>query len=73
MVYGLPWMGSKSRYARWILAHIPKDPILIDLFAGGCAVTDAALQRGQRVIACECVTCVANLLKKTKRQNLSRN
>lgn len=51
--YGLPWMGSKSRYAKWILSHIPKEPILVDLFAGGCAVTDAALERGQRVIACD--------------------
>lgn len=63
--YGLPWMGSKSRYARWILSHIPREPILVDLFAGGCAVTDAALERGQRVIACDRCAEALELFQRT--------
>lgn len=53
MGYGIAWMGSKSRWAKWILSHIPREPVLVDLFAGGCAIADAALERGQRVIACD--------------------
>lgn len=63
--YGLPWMGSKSRFAKWIMSHIPKEPILVDLFAGGCAVTDAALERGQRVVACDRCWQVLDLFDKT--------
>lgn len=51
--YGLPYRGSKSRIAGWVLDHLPGGPALVDLFAGGCAVTHAALLSGRwrRVIA----------------------
>ncbi|MGN0885550.1 MAG: DNA adenine methylase [Candidatus Spyradenecus sp.] len=53
MPYGLPYQGSKSRIAEKILAILPPADTLIDLFAGGCAITHAALLSGkyQHIIA----------------------
>ena len=42
--YGLPYMGSKNKIAEWVVAHIPQADTLVDLFAGGCAVTDCAMR-----------------------------
>ncbi len=47
MSYGLPYMGSKSRIADKILDLIPPGEVFVDLFAGGCAVTHAAILRKQ--------------------------
>lgn len=41
--YGAPYQGSKSKLADWIVDLLPAGGILIDLMAGGCAVTHAAL------------------------------
>lgn len=41
--YGLPYKGSKSAIADWVIDHLPPGETLIDLFCGGCAVTHAAL------------------------------
>jgi site-specific DNA-adenine methylase len=41
--YGLPYMGSKSRIADKIINFLPCGNTFVDLFAGGCAVTHAAL------------------------------
>lgn len=46
MRYGLPYMGSKSRICGWLMDHLPPAKHFIDLFAGGCAVTHAALVSG---------------------------
>ena len=43
MKYGLPYRGSKSRIASDIVEHLPSGTALYDLFAGGCAVTHAAM------------------------------
>ena len=53
MSYGLPYMGSKSRICDWLMANLPSAETFVDLFAGGCAVTHAALLSGRykRVIA----------------------
>lgn len=45
--YGIPYMGSKSRIAMRIVEKLPAGPVLIDAFAGGCAVTHAALASGK--------------------------
>lgn len=42
--YGLPYMGSKNSIAKSIVNALPKGERLVDLFAGGCAVTDYALK-----------------------------
>ena len=47
MTYGLPYMGSKSNIADWVIAHLPPADTFVDLFAGGCAVTHAALLSGR--------------------------
>ena len=47
MNYGLPYMGSKSRICDWLMAHLPPAETFVDLFAGGCAVTHAALLSGR--------------------------
>ena len=47
MKYGLPYRGSKSRIAADIVEHLPSGTALYDLFAGGCAVTHAAMIAGR--------------------------
>ena len=51
--YGLPYSGSKSRIAHWVIDHLPRGRVLIDAFAGGCAITHRALliQKWQTIIA----------------------
>ena len=53
MSYGIPYQGSKSKIAPWVVSNLPTSPVLVDLFAGGCAVTHAALASGRfgRVVA----------------------
>ena len=36
--FGLSYMGSKSRFWRWLLRRIPACGTFYDLFAGGCSV-----------------------------------
>lgn len=47
MKYGIPYRGSKSRIAADIVEHLPSGAALYDLFAGGCAVTHAAMIAGR--------------------------
>lgn len=51
--YGLPYTGSKSRIAHWVIDQLPRGRVLIDAFAGGCAITHRALlsQKWKTVIA----------------------
>ena len=35
MRYGMPWQGSKSRIAEWVIDVLPPSHTLVDLFAGG--------------------------------------
>lgn len=45
--YGLPYRGSKSKIAADIVAVLPSADTFVDLFAGGCAITHAALLSGK--------------------------
>ena len=45
--YGLPYLGSKSAIADWVVEHLPRAGTLVDLFCGGCAVTHAAMLSGK--------------------------
>ena len=51
--HGLPYTGSKSRIAHWVIDNLPRGRVLIDAFAGGCAITHRALlsQKWQTIIA----------------------
>ena len=51
--YGLPYTGSKSRIAHWVIDNLPSGRVLIDAFAGGCSITHRALlsQKWQTIIA----------------------
>ena len=51
--YGLPYTGSKSRIAHWVIDNLPRGRVLIDAFAGGCSITHLALlsQKWQTIIA----------------------
>ena len=53
MNYGLPYQGSKNRIAKRLVEALPAAPVLYDVFAGGCAITHAALLSGKysRVVA----------------------
>lgn len=41
--YGVPYKGSKDKIADWIIDLLPPCGTFVDLFAGGCAMTHAAL------------------------------
>lgn len=45
--YGLPYKGSKNRIAKDIVALMPSGDVLYDVFAGGCAITHAAMETGK--------------------------
>lgn len=45
MSFGLPYKGSKSSIAKDIVAVLPGGNRLVDLFCGGCAVTDYAMKK----------------------------
>ena len=47
MQYGVPYQGSKNRICKEIVELLPAGDYFIDLFAGGCAVTHAALLSGK--------------------------
>ena len=53
MRFGVAYQGGKNQIAEWIIDNLPEDEILVDLFAGGCAVTHAAMLSGKwnKVIA----------------------
>lgn len=53
MKYGVPYKGSKNSIAKWVVEHLPPADTLVDVMAGGCAVTHAALLSGkyERVVA----------------------
>lgn len=53
MRYGMPYQGSKSRIAEWVVDILPPAHTLVDLFAGGGAITHCALLSGkwERIIA----------------------
>ena len=45
--YGVPYMGSKNDIAEQIINIVPQARNFYDLFAGGCAVTHAAMLSGK--------------------------
>lgn len=47
MTYGMPYMGSKSQIAEWVVGNLPDANNLYDLFGGGGAITDCAAQSGK--------------------------
>jgi site-specific DNA-adenine methylase len=47
MNYGLPYMGSKNRIAKWIIDNLPPAEHFYDLFGGGGAITHCALLSGK--------------------------
>lgn len=44
MRYGVPYQGSKNSIAREIVEFLPAADTLIDICAGGCAITHASLE-----------------------------
>lgn len=45
--YGVPYMGSKNAIAETIVNALPPADTLVDLFAGGCAITHCAILSGK--------------------------
>lgn len=45
--FGLPYQGSKSRIAEWVVEHLPAAPVLVDIMCGGGAVSHAAVLAGK--------------------------
>ena len=55
-------MGSKRKIAEDIVRELPRGEVLVDLFAGGCAITHCALLSGKwRMIIANDVTDVVQL------------
>lgn len=47
MSYGMPYMGSKNRIAKWIIDNLPPAEHFYDLFGGGGAISHCALLSGK--------------------------
>ena len=47
MRYGLPYSASKNTIAEWVIHNLPRGNRLVDLFAGGCAITHCAMLSGK--------------------------
>ena len=47
MNYGLPYQGSKSKIAEWVVSFFPQAKHFVDLFAGGCSVTHRAMMENR--------------------------
>ena len=47
MSFGIPYQGSKNSIAQWVVDNLPTAEVFVDLFAGGCAVTHAAMLSGK--------------------------
>ena len=47
MNYGLPYTGSKSRIATWLVERLPSCETFVDVFCGGCAVSDAMMRHNK--------------------------
>lgn len=45
MNYGMPYMGSKNKIAKWVLDALPPADNFYDLFCGGCAITHCAMEQ----------------------------
>ena len=45
--FGLPYTGSKSRIAPWLMEMLPSCENFVDVFAGGCAVSHAMILYGK--------------------------
>lgn len=45
--YGLPYQGSKNRVIGWLMSSLPGADTFVDLFAGGCAASHAAMVSGR--------------------------
>ena len=45
--FGLPYTGSKSRIAPWLMEMLPDCEHFVDVFAGGCAVSHAMILYGK--------------------------
>ena len=45
--YGVPYKGSKNMIAEWVVDHVPECDTFVDVFAGGCAITDCVLRKGR--------------------------
>ena len=65
MRYGLPYKGSKNKIAKQIIDTLPSADTFVDVFAGGCAITHAALLSGKykRIIANDIDIKVPKLFK----------
>ena len=44
---GFGWMGSKNGIAKELIAQLPAGEVFVDLFAGGCSITHAAMLSGK--------------------------
>lgn len=65
MTYGVPYQGSKSRIAKDIVGMLPSGHRFVDLFAGGCAITHAAILSGkyEKFLCNDFYPCGSNLFK----------
>lgn len=75
MKYGLPYKGSKNKIAKKIIDALPAADCFVDVFAGGCAITHAALLSGKykRIIANDIDVKIPMLFKNAINGDLPAN
>ena len=75
MNYGLPYKGSKNKIAKRIIDVLPSAETFVDVFAGGCAITHAAILSGKykRIIANDIDVKIPMLFKNAINGNLPAN
>lgn len=73
--YGLPYTGSKSRIAEWLIAQLPECECFVDVFCGGCAVTHAMIlaNKAKRYIVNDIQSDVPALFIKALRGELAED
>lgn len=71
---GMPYIGSKTRYARRIIDAFPKADTFVDLFGGGGAITHAAIKSSkyQRYIFNDINPLVTDALTKAREFDFNR-
>lgn len=65
-LFGVPYMGSKTKIARDILKQLPKGKRFVDLFGGGFAMSNAALltNKYEKVLYNDINPLITNLVKR---------
>lgn len=68
VLFGFPYMGSKTKIALDILKQLPKGERFVDLFGGGFAMSHAALltNKYEKILYNDINPLITNLVKRAQ-------